>query len=166
MTIQMSIMNHSLAPDDGVYFSKLSSELTLTNAKEQMCVVMPAPSGSDIGLEAQFTVPQNYASAPVLVAKGVIDGSPANTFAVAAQQLSRADSEAVDTAYETEDTATNATWTGYADEDMYEITITLTPASAYVAGDTVFVWFYRDDSADTTSWALLLTDLLFQYTES
>ena len=47
MTVQFSILNHTLAPDDGVYISKLSSELTLTNAKEQLCIVMPAPRDRD-----------------------------------------------------------------------------------------------------------------------
>jgi len=166
MTVQIPILNHTLAPDSGVYVSKLSSELSLTNAKQQLCVVMPAPSGADLGFELAFTIPQNYSSSPVLVIKGVLDGTPANVLAFGAQQLSVADSEAVDAAYEAEDTANNSTWTGYADEDMYEETITLTPASAYVAGDTVLLKFYRDDSADTTTFNFLLTDLLFQYTET
>ena len=166
MTIQIPILNHTLSYDSGVYPSKLSSELTLTNGKTQICTVMPFPTGSDLGLEVAFTIPQNYSADPVLVIKGVLDGSPANVLAFAAQQLSRDDSEAVDTAYEAEDTASNSTWTGYADEDMYEETITLTPASAYQAGDTVFLKFYRDDSADTTTFNFLLTDLLFQYTEA
>jgi hypothetical protein len=166
MTVEIPILGASLMPDDGVYFSKLSAELTLTNAKEQGCYFMPYPTGSDLGLEVGFTVPQNYASAPVIVIRGILDGTPANVLAFAAQQLGRDDSEAVDTAYETEDTASNSTWTGYADEDFYEETITLTPASAYVAGDYVLLKFYRDDSADTTTFNFLLLDLLFQYTES
>lgn len=165
MTTEISVIGN-LAPDSGVYFSKLASQLTLTNAKNQFCWVFVFPTGADIGGELQFTIPQNYSSSPALVFKGVIDGTPANTFGVGVQQLGRDDSEAVDTAYEAEDTATNATWTGYADEDMYEISVTLTPASAYVAGDTVFMKVYRDDSADTTTWDFLVTDILFQYTEA
>jgi hypothetical protein len=82
------------------------------------------------------------------------------------QQLSRDDSEAIDTAYEAEDLANNSTWTGYVDEDMYEETIALTPAAAYQAGDTVFLRFFRDDSVDDTTFDFLLLDLSFQYTES
>lgn len=166
MTVQISIINHTLAPDSGVYISKLSSQMSLTNAKNQLCVVMPFPTGADLGFELSFDIPQNYSGSPVLVIKGVLDGSPANVLAFGAQQVSVDDSETVDVAYESEDTASNSTWTGYAEEDMYEETITLTPASAYQAGDTVFLKFYRDDSVDTTAFDFLLTDLLFQYAEA
>lgn len=166
MTVEFSILGPTLALDDTVYYSKLDSELALANAKEQLCVVMPFPTGSDIGFELAFPIPQNYSSSPVLVIRGVIDGTPGNTLAFGAQQLSRADSESVDAAYEAEDTASNNAWGGYVDEDMYEETITLTPAAAYVAGDTILLKFYRDDNVDTTTWNFLLTDLLFQYTES
>ena len=55
--------------------------------------------------------------------------------------------------------------TGYADEEIYTITITVTPAN-WAAGRTVFWRFYRDDSVDTQTIAALLVDLEFQYTES
>jgi hypothetical protein len=167
-TIQIPILGATTLPDTSgdVYFSQLDIEMSLTNTKLQSCLVMEYPTGSDIGFELAFTVPQDYSGSPVLVIKGVLDGTPANVLAFGAQQLSRDDSEAVDTAYEAEDTASNSTWTGYADEDMYEETITLTPAAAYVAGDTVYLSFYRDDSADTTTFNFLLTDLLFQYSDA
>jgi hypothetical protein len=69
-------------------------------------------------------------------------------------------------AYETEDLASNSTWTGYAAEEMYEETITLTPASAYTVGDTVLLSFYRDDSVDTTTFDFLLTELAFRYSDT
>lgn len=166
MTTQLSILNHTLAPDTGVYISKLTSQMALTNVKNQICVVMPFPTGSDLGFEVAFTVPQYYSSSPVLVARGVIDGTPANTFGIGAQLLQVAASATIDAAYEAEDTASNGTWTGYADEEIYTLSITLTPSSAFVAGNTVFIKFYRDDSVDSTTWDFLLLDLLFQYTEA
>ncbi len=166
MTTRISVINQTLALDSGVYCSKLNAELSLTNAKQQLCIVMPAPSGADLGLQMAFEIPQNYNGSPVLVIKGILDGTPANVMAFGATQISVADSETVDVAYEAEDTASNSTWTGYADEDMYEETITLTPASAYVAGDIVLLNFYRDDSVDTTTFNFLLLELLFQYAEA
>jgi hypothetical protein len=166
MTVQIPILNQSFAPDVGVYVSPLTSQMALTNVKRQLCVVMPFPTGADLGFELEFTLPQNYASAPVLVIKGVLDGTPANVLAFGVTQIARADSESIDTAYEAEDVANNSTWTGYADEDMYEETITITPTASYVAGKTVFLKFFRDDSVDTTTFDFLLTDLRFQYTES
>ena len=152
-------------PDAGVYPSKLSSQMSLTNVKNQLCYVMVFPAGADVGGELQFTVPQGYSSTPVIILKGVIDGTPANTFGAGLQQLGRDVSETIDAAYETEDLANNATWTGYADEEMYSISITPTPASAYVAGDTVFMRVFRDDNVDDTTWDFLMTDIIFQYTE-
>lgn len=149
-----------------VYPSTLAAELSLANTKYTPVMVMEFPTGSDIGVELSFQVPENYAGSPVLVIRGVLDGTPANALAFGAQQLSRADSEAVDTAYEAEDTVSNSTWTGYADEDEYEETITLTPAAAYVAEDTVYLYLYRDDSVDTTTFNFLLTGLFFQYSDT
>lgn len=146
-----------------IYPSTLNAEMSLTNAKYQRCMVMEFPTGTDLFVAVGFTIPQDYVGSPVLVIKGVLDGTPANVLAFGAQINYLADSEAVDAAYETEDLANNSTWTGYADEDMYIETITLTPASAFVAGDYVLLRVYRDDSVDTTTFNFLLTDLLFQY---
>jgi len=166
MTVRIPIINNTYRPDDSIYVAPLSSTLTLTNAKEQLGINWPYPTGSDLGFHVTFDIPENYSSSPVIVLRGIIDGTPANTFAVGCQQLSRASSESVDTAYEAEDTASNGTWTGYADEDIYEISITLTPASAYVAGDEVFCYIYRDDDVDTTTFSFILLNAYFEYTEA
>jgi hypothetical protein len=167
MTIEISVLNHTLGFDDGVFVSRLGSELTLTNAKEQLCIVMPTPSGGgDLGFEVEFAIPLNYSSSPVLRLWGVIDGTPSGTFGVGAQLLERNISESVDAAYEAEDTASNATWTGYAAEEYYYIDITLTPGTAFTGGRRLLLRIYRDDNVDTDVFPFLLTDALFQYTES
>lgn len=148
-----------------VFPSLLSVELA-TSAKRQECMVFQSPSGSDPSVELAFRIPQNYAGSPVIVLRGVIDGTPANTLGVRAQQLSRDVSEGNATAYETEDTASNATWTGYADEDEYEETIALTPDAAYVAGDTIYLQVGRDDSADDSAVNFLVTEIFFQYSDT
>lgn len=165
MTTRIDILNETLNFDTGVYPSILSSEMSMTNPKNQLCVVLPYPSGSDVGFHVAFEIPQNYSSSPVISIRGVISGTPANVFAVAAVLLQRADSDAVDTAYEAEDTASNSTWTGYADKDEYGINITLTPSASLVAGRTLYLYIYRDDSVDTTTWNFLMTHCMFQYTE-
>ena len=164
-TVEQSIVG-AFSPDTGVYFSKLNAELPLTNAKQQFCWVMPAPTGADLGGEVLFTVPQNYSSTPALILQGVIDGTPANVLGIGAQLLQVAASATVDAAYEAEDTASNSTWTGYADEEMYRLSITLTPSSAFTAGNTVLIKVYRDDSVDTQTINFLMTDLLFSYTST
>ena len=47
---------------------------------------------------------------------------------------------------------------------MYEETIDITPAAAYVAGDEVFGFGYRDDSVDTQTGEFHLTGLFLRYT--
>ena len=110
-TLQMSIFGRFQPDTSGdVYPSFLSVELSMTNAKRIDCMVVEYPTGSDIGGELIFTIPQDYYGSPVLVIRGVLDGTPANVLAFGVQQLSRDDSESADTAYETEDTASNSTW--------------------------------------------------------
>lgn len=150
-----------------IYPSNLNIEMTLTNPKLQHCIVMEFPTGSDIGFELAFMVPEGYVGSPALLIKGVLDGTPSGVvLAFGAQQLSRADSENVDTAYEAEDLASNSTWTGYVDKDEYEEIITLTPAAAYQEKDTIYLSFFRDDSVDTTTFNFLLTQLYFQYADA
>jgi hypothetical protein len=138
----------------------------LSNAKNQLAIVMPFPTGADLGFELAFSVPANYSGSPVLVIRGILDGTPANAIAWGALELGVADSETIDAAYETEDLTENSTWTGYAIEEMYEQTLTLTPAAAYQPGDTIYLHFFRNDSSDTTTFDFVLTDLLFRYAEA
>lgn len=166
MTVRMSILNQSLALDTGVYISPLNVELALTNAKKQLAIVLPYPTGADLGIETEFQVPQNYSSTPVLKLSGYIDGTPANTFGIGAQLLQRDVSETADAAYEAEDVTNNADWTGYADEERFSISLTITPSAALVAGRAVLIKFFRDDSVDSTTWNFLMTDLEFSYTEA
>lgn len=166
MTTQISVIGN-FSPDAGVYLSKLTSQMSLTNVKQQLCWVLPYPAGADLGGEFSFVVPQNYASDPVLVPILVIDGTPANTLGVGAQVLQVAAASTIDAAYEAEDIANNGTWTGYADEEVFiGPSITLTPSSALTPGNLVLMKFYRDDSVDDTTFDVLMLDLLFQYTEA
>jgi hypothetical protein len=167
-TREIPILNHTVSPDTSgdVFPAPLSTLLTLANSRAQIHYQMNFPTGSDVGLELEFVIPQEFVDTPVLVIKGILDGTPAAILAFGAQQVSRADSEAGDVAYEAEDLANNSTWTGYADEDYYEETITLTPAAAYVVGDSVPLSFYRDDSVDTSTFNFILTYLGFRFSDA
>lgn len=150
-----------------VYAETAETAMTLgTAALGNMGVItIQAPTGADIGIYGNFTIPQNYAGTPVLVIRGVI-AEAANTLAFGFQQIGLAHSDALDQALEAEDVANNATWTGLAAEDVYEETITITPGSAYAAGDVVPFFFYRDDSVDTQTGEFHLLDLLFRYSDA
>jgi len=169
-THDIPILGAMTAPDASgdVFFEPLETAMTLGTAVfgNLLCATMEFPTGADIGIYGKFNIPQNYSGTPVLVIRGVLGGTPASILAFGVQQLSRADSEAVDTVLEAQDLANNSTWTGYAIEDMYEETITLTPAAAYVAGDEVLFFFFRDDSVDTTTFDFHLTGLFFRYNDA
>jgi hypothetical protein len=169
-TLQMSVIG-GLQPDTSgdIYPSFLSIELTLGNLSPGRvpCIVMDYPTGADIGGELAFTVPQNYAGSPVLVIRGVLDGTSTDTIAFGCQQIARDDNETADIAYDAEDLAnTDLNISGHADEDVFEETITITPAAAWTTGDLVFLWFFRDNSVDDTTINFLLTDLLIQYSDT
>jgi len=136
-THEISILSAPSAPDGSgdIFFEPAETAMTLATAAFGTTLVMTmlAPTGANIGIYGSFTIPQNYSGTPVLVIRGAI-AQAASVLGFGFQQVSRADSEAVDVAYEAEDVASNSTWTGYAAEDMYEETITITPTAAYVAG--------------------------------
>lgn len=157
-----------LLPDSSglVFPSTMSLQMSLTNAKSLPVYVWGFPAGADIGFEFSFVLPQNYVGTPLFVIRGIIDGTPANVLAFGVQFVAVADNETTDVAYEAEDLASNSTWTNYADEDMYEETITPTPSAAWSAGKTVLCKIFRDDSVDTTTFDFLLTELALRYNDS
>ena len=168
-THEIPILGAMTAPDSSgdVFFEPLETAMTLATAAfgTLLGCTMLAPTGSDIGLYGKFNIPQNYSGTPVVVIRGAISEA-ANTLAFGFQQLGRDDSEAIDIALEAEDLANNATWTGYAAEDIYEETIAITPAAAYVAGDEVFFFFFRDDNVDTQTGEFHLTGLFLRYADA
>lgn len=163
------IINSNFAPDSSgdVFFEPAESAMTLGTAAfgTSMVLTMLAPTGADIGAYGKFSIPQNYVDTPELVIRGVL-GEAANTLGFGFQQVAVADSETFDVALEAEDTASNSTWAGYAAEDMYIETITITPAAVFNPGDEVVFFFYRDDSVDDQTGEFYLTGLLFRYNDA
>ncbi len=159
----------SYVPDNsgGVFDAPAENAMTLGTAVLGTLPVTTilAPTGADIGVYGSFVVPQNYVGTPVLVLRGAI-AEAANVLGFGCQQLGVDDSETIDAALEAEDTASVSTWTGYAAEDLIEVTITLTPAAAYQAGDVVLYFVYRDDSVDTQTGEFHLLDLSFRYADA
>lgn len=169
-TIDIPILGAMTAPDDSgdAFFEPLETAMTLGTAAygNLLCLTMAFPTGADVAVFGKFNVPQNYVGTPVLVIRGVLGGTPAAILAFGMDHTPLADSESVDAAFSDIDLVNNSTWTGYAIEEMYEETITLTPTAAYVAGDEVLFRFYRDESVDTTTFDFHLTGLLFRYNDA
>lgn len=159
-----------LIPTGSCYWAPASTLMSLASAPGAHLVLnMPDPNGGgDHGGAGVFTLPADYVGSPVLRIRGIIDGTPANNLAFGFAAKKLADSEAYDAALGTEDVANNGTWTGYADEDVYEETITLTNfASGLAANDEVDFHFYIDDSQGTPyTGAFLLTSVHLEYSDA
>ena len=169
MAIQdLPIRNASYKPDNtgDVFIDEVKNQLALANADGgELCTVLPAAAtiSADSGVKGSFTVPQNYASGPILVIKGILDGAPGGlVIAFGVQMKPLADNEAYDQALGTQDLA--STTDSRADEDEYVELITLTNAGTFVIGDEVPFFFYIDDSVHTYTGQFLLTGLFFRYT--
>jgi len=162
----LPMLDETLQFDIGVYPSKLSSEMALTNVKPQACIVLPYPTGSDIGISGLFKLPANYVGTPIVLVELVLDGTPANVLAFGFQQIQIDEETTVDVAYETEDLVNKSSWTGYADEEKCVLSITVTPTLTYSPGKWIMWHLYRDDSVDTTTFNVLLMKVFFQYSDA
>ena len=172
-THDVPILGFSTVPDTSgnVFFEPLETAVATAAANLSMLgFTMPDPGAADEGLYGGFNIPQNYVGTPVLVIRGILNGtiSAGLTLAFGFQQTGGiADNETADVAFETEDTASaDPQSSSHADEDMYEETIAITPGSAYSPGDEVFFFFYRDGSADDATFEFNLTRLLLRYSDA
>ena len=163
----LPIRNASLMLDALVFPDKVKNQLSLANAPgEESVIVLPAAAtiSADTGLRGNFHVPQNYASGPKLVIRGILDGAPSTlVIAFGVQMKPLADDEAYDVALGTQDIA-SASSVSQVNEDIYEEIITLTNAGTFAIGDDVPFFFYIDDSVHTYTGQFLLTGLSFRYT--
>jgi len=168
-THDMSILTANVVPDatGKTFFEPISVATALgTGTMKELVITMQAPAAvADTGFYGAFTVPSNYSGTPVLIIRGVL-GEAANTLGFGISSIQTAHSETIEVVMDTEDADSNATWTGLAAEEMYEETIALTPAAAYVAGDVIHFYFYREDGADDQTGEFWLTDLLFRYNDA
>ena len=164
--LPLDILSGNLS--SGVFRTLVKTQLSLASAPgNEICVVMSDPAGGgDAGVYGSFSVPKNYVGSPVLVIRGILDGAPTNALPFGAQMKPLANSEAYDAALGTEDTASNSTWTGYADEDVYEETITLSNVTLAVDDDVDFFFYWDDSVGSPWSGNFLLTRLALQYSDS
>ena len=168
-THDMPILGPMTAPDSSgsVFFEPLEVAMTLGTATfgTLLGLTIQAPSGADVGVYGSFVVPQNYVGTPLCVIRGTL-AEAANTLAFGLKSIQVAHAETVEIAFDTEDVAENSTWTGLAAEEMYEEIITMTPATAYVAGDVIFFYLFRDDDQGDQTGEFHLSELLFRYNDA
>lgn len=169
-THEIPILGAFTAPDSTgkCFFQPAEVAMTLSNLDlgTMLVCTMNGNEAGNLGVYGKFNIPQNYAGTPKIIIRGALEEA-ANTIAFGITFTPGVDdNESMDQAYDTADTNSNATWTGYAVDDIYELAITLTPAAAFAAGDEVFYYFYRDGANDSQTGDFHLTGLFFQYSDT
>ena len=170
-TIRLPILGVQTIPDssENVYIAPINSILTIGAATRppgaELAIVMPDPGAADEGFYGKFSVPKDYVGSPVLVIRGILSGTVgATTLQFGFQKRALADNEAFDGDYDAEVTA-GATTSGWADEDVYEETISLT-AGDFAVDDDVFFYLYRDGGTDDWTGTFLCTGVFFEYSDA
>lgn len=163
-TNRLPILGIGTVPDVGPFFAPIKTQITETNVNAgEIALVLDCDPASDLGCRGSFSVPKDYASAPVLVIRGIIDGTVGTEdIHTGMTLLGRADNEAYDIAHEAEDIA-NFQSNAYADEDVFEETIALTVTLA-IDDDVNFHFFIDASGATPFTGNILVTGLYFEYT--
>jgi hypothetical protein len=176
-TQQWSILGDE-TPDPGVPLDLISNQITAAGAPSigrNLAYVM-ADGGADEGFSGSFDVPPTYVGSPVLIIKGVLDGTPgaAQTLQFGFRKRANANNEAADGTFDAEQTSqvsgraddlVGSNGAGYADEDLAVFEIALT-AGDYAAGDCVEYYFYVDSSGTDYAGNFLPRSILFQYSDA
>lgn len=165
-TFRLPILGASTIPDSGVFQLPINTQITNGTAPaDELCFVLDNDPATDLGISGKFSVPKGYVGSPVLVYKGIVDGTVGTEdIRVGIQLLGLADNEAYDAAFEAEDLGTFQS-DAYTDEDVFEATITLTVTLA--EDDSVGYHFFCDASGSTPfTGNLLITALEFQYADA
>jgi len=164
-THELPIIGPTTLPELGVFFDRVGNQIAAANEIGNQLAIVMADGGSDVGFYGSFNVPQNYVGTSIIVAKGILDGAmSSNTLQFGIKGITKDDNEAADAAYCAEDTGN--TTDDHADEDLFEVIITLSNLTGFAVGDTVFFYFYIDASGNDYTGNVLLTDLLFRYADA
>ncbi len=163
-TDTIPILGMSTIPDDGPFFAPIGTQITAGTAPaKELALVLDCDPATDLGCSGKFRVPGNFASAPILIIRGIIDGTVGTEdIHTGMELLGLADNEPYDAAFEAEDVESFQS-NAYADEDVFEETIALTVTIA--VGDDVGFHFFIDSSGSTPfTGNILVTGLFLQYT--
>lgn len=159
-------------PDANVYPDLIANQITEAASPSigDLIAYVLINHSADNGVYVQFSVPKNFATGGTtkLVVKGILDGavSAGDDLAFGFRKRACASGEAADGTFDAEQTVQNTDIdaTGLADEDYFEMSITLT-SSDYAVDDQVYGYLYRDDGSTTYTGDVLLMAIEFEYTD-
>lgn len=166
----MSILNDPNF-DAGVFRTPASTQITPATAPSvgNVLVTVLNDGGADEGVYAQFFIPKNYVGNPKIVFKGILDGAPgaADVLGFGFRKRAVANNEVADGTFDAEQTVSatiGSNGLGYSDEDLLEMSVTLT-AGDYAVDDDVYYYAYIDASTTTYTGNFLVTDIELEYTD-
>lgn len=163
-THRIPILGPNSTPETDVFQDRIGNQIAATNEIGNQLAFVLGDGAADVGIFANFEVPQNYVGTGKVIAKGILDGAMTSvTLGLGVQAIYVVDNEAGDAAYGTADLGEITT--DHADKDAVTITITLSNV-APAAGDALYFYFFIDVSVTTYTGNLLLTDLLFEYADA
>jgi hypothetical protein len=171
-TLRKSIINHTFRPELGVAVDLVANQITeatLPSVGGVLCYVF-SDAGADIGFYGSFKMSKNFVSAPKAVVTVILDGAPgaADTLGFGFRKRAVANNESSDGTFDAEEVATatiGSNSLNYADEDMLEMSITLTAAD-YAIDDLVHFYCYVDTSGTTYAGNLLLQSIEIEYADA
>lgn len=166
-TQRISILNHSTVPDGGgdVFFEPY--DVKATNDVWKFLVLILNDTATRDGLRGRFEIPQNYVGSAKIIpvwTSTAITGDVEFDFdyrAVGGNDVESLDQTGTQESVNVNDTAPSAI------HERMEASLTLTSANL-AAGDTVEYEFFRDgtDAGDTISAAVIVVDVLFEYSDA
>lgn len=164
-THRIPIISQNCLPDSGVFFDRVGNQITAANQVGNQLAMVMADGGADEGFFDSFSIPKNYVGTPKIVVKGILDGAMTTvTLQFGVKGITVADNEAADAAYSTEDTGSITA--DHADEDKFEVSITLTNFTGFAVDDEVHYYLYVDASGNSYTGNILVTQVEFQFVDA
>jgi hypothetical protein len=166
-THRIPIIGAMTVPDSTgeCYFDNVNNQMTLgTSAARNLVVVLKDPT-ADTGFYGSFTVPKNYVGTPVIVVRGILDGTVGATSAdFEFSYVALADNESFEAGWVESVTFNSGNTNGWADEDVIEVSGSC--SANFAVDDDVFFYFKRDQGTDDFVGDFHVTGLFFQYADS
>jgi hypothetical protein len=160
------------ALDSSVFMDLVSNQITAAASPSVGDTLKPVlvGGGGDVGWKDDFRIPKEYVGSPKIIVRGILDGAPgaADTLGFGFRKRAVAGNESADGTFDAEQTVSTTIGSGgsnYADEDEFELSITLT-AGDYVVDDSVYFYFYLDDSGTTYTGNALISAILFEFADA
>ncbi|HDY68161.1 hypothetical protein LCGC14_2322080 [marine sediment metagenome] len=168
-TIRIPIMGAMTVPDSTgeCFMQPIGTGITTIGTFPGGNLVMTfVDPSADTGFYGSFLVPKNYLDTANIIVVGVLDGTVgATSLDFEYSYISKADNEAIDAAFTENATANTGNTSGWTNEDMLELSISVTDGN-FAIDDTVMYYLKRDQGTDDFVGDFHVTGLYFEYNDA